>query len=123
MTKDKFPPKRSFAEIEHFSARLRELVGIGSEPLFNIILSIENDLSEKLPGFFVEILPRRASVEAHTAFNPARILLREDIYEGAHRNDPRSRFTVAHELGHLSLHWGHQRPRLPTKFQKFARSP
>lgn len=32
------------------------------------------------------------------------IRLREDVYEGVHRNRGRDRFTLAHELGHLMLH-------------------
>ena len=32
------------------------------------------------------------------------IVIREDVYEGAINNDPRSRFTLAHEIGHYILH-------------------
>jgi Zn-dependent peptidase ImmA (M78 family) len=34
------------------------------------------------------------------------ILIRESVYDNACRGDPRSRFTMAHELGHLILHIG-----------------
>jgi Zn-dependent peptidase ImmA (M78 family) len=32
------------------------------------------------------------------------IILREDVYEGAHAGNGRDRMTVAHEIGHLLMH-------------------
>ncbi|MFB6349447.1 ImmA/IrrE family metallo-endopeptidase [Moraxella sp. ZJ142] len=32
--------------------------------------------------------------------------IREDVYEALHGNDPRARFTIAHEFGHLFMHKG-----------------
>lgn len=32
------------------------------------------------------------------------IILREDVYEGAHEGNGRDRMTVAHEIGHLLMH-------------------
>lgn len=34
------------------------------------------------------------------------ILLRQSVYDGAARNEPRPRFTMCHELGHLGMHRG-----------------
>jgi hypothetical protein len=125
MPKDKYPKSHSPPEIENYALRLRLLLGVGDQPHFNIISVVENGLSQKLPGFFVEILPRSnlGATEAVTEFGPPRIVVREDIYEAAFREDPRSRFTIAHELGHLCLHWGYPRPRLAPKSQRFPNSP
>lgn len=32
--------------------------------------------------------------------------IREDVYNALHSNDPRARFTIAHEFGHLFMHKG-----------------
>lgn len=34
------------------------------------------------------------------------ILLRQSVYDGASHGEPRARFTMCHELGHLGLHRG-----------------
>ncbi|MGQ0681640.1 ImmA/IrrE family metallo-endopeptidase [Bradyrhizobium sp.] len=123
--REKVPRVRSPAEIERYATLLRELFSLGNEPYFDILQAVENDLSQALADFVLEVMPsdKLAPAEAATEFNPVRILVREDIYEGAHRDDPRSRFTIAHELGHLCLHWDYPRPRLAPEKQGVGRSP
>jgi Zn-dependent peptidase ImmA (M78 family) len=132
MPNNDVPEPVNRAEIEVRAQRLRALLGVWTTSKFNIILAIENELSKRIPEFFLEILPEReleilpkqqmGLVEAFTEFDPLRITIREDIYEGAYKGDVRSRFTVAHELGHLCLHWGCPRPRLAPGKQRFHRS-
>lgn len=46
--------------------------------------------------------------DVEAAVSPDKMLMhiREDVYENLCVNDPRARFTVAHEFGHLILHDG-----------------
>ena len=123
MTKDKAPTAHSAATIEYYATQLRALLGLTRDPHFNVIAVLENDLTRHLRYLTIEIVDRRElSVAAHTEFRPSRVLLREDVYEGAYLDDPKSRFTVAHEIGHLCLHWGYPMPRLPPGSPQFARS-
>jgi len=103
-----------------YTRALRELLDVGDGTYFNIVSAIENGLSRHLADFALEVRSQKelALVEAFTAFDPVRIVVREDIYEGAYKDDTRGRFTVAHELGHLCLHWGYPRPRLAPEAQK-----
>jgi Zn-dependent peptidase ImmA (M78 family) len=123
MTKErrpKFPRAHSPFSIENHTQGLRELLGLGHESDFNIVSIVENLLCQKVKGFSLEVGAgiKLKRVEAYTAFNPPRIVLREDVYERAYKNDTHCRFTVAHELGHLFLHWSFPRPRLAPEAQK-----
>lgn len=114
MKADRAPKEHTPSVIEHYADRLRILLGLTGVTDFNIISVIENDLPRHLRNFSIEVFGRdELSVAAHTEFRPARVLVRQDVYDGAHRDDPKSRFTIAHELGHLCLHWGYPMPRLP----------
>jgi hypothetical protein len=122
MKKDKSPRAHTPATIESYAERLHALLGLTHDPRFNIISIVEIDLPRQLPYLSIEILERRElSVAAHTEFDPSRVLIREDVYEGAYRDDPKSRFTIAHEIGHLCLHWGYAMPRLPPESPRFVR--
>lgn len=116
----KFPRAHSSLSIENYAEGLRKLLGLGDEPYFNIVSTIENRLWQRVRDFSLEVRSHEKlkRVEAHTSFEPPRIVLREDVYEGAHNDDTRCRFTVAHELGHLFLHWSFPRPRLAPDAQK-----
>jgi Zn-dependent peptidase ImmA (M78 family) len=124
MKPDKAPKELSPSTIEHYAERLRVLLMLGDAPYFNIVNAVENDLPQHLRNFSIEVFSREElGVAAHTEFGPARVLIRQDVYDGAHQDDPKSRFTIAHELGHLCLHWGYPMPRLAPESPQFQRSP
>lgn len=128
MTKEhrpKHPPPFLAAAIEEYTQLLRILLGVEDQPRFNIIPVIENGLMKYLKNFSLEIWSQEAlgKVHAFTAFGPARMVVREDVYEAAYKDEARARFTIAHELGHLCLHWGYPRPRQAPEFQNIGRSP
>jgi hypothetical protein len=116
----RYPKPCSPSTIEGYTQGLRGLLGLGDRPYFNIVSVIENELDQHLPDFVLEVWSqgKLGKVEAFTAFNPVRIVVREDIYEGAYKDDTRGRFTIAHEVGHLCLHWGYPRPRLAPEAQR-----
>lgn len=84
------------------------------EKIYEVLLDI-------LPGFNFEVVSKSVLGSEHgrTYPNKKLIMIREDVYEGACRGNPRDRFTMAHELGHLFLHTDVQFARdestLPTK--------
>ena len=123
MKPDKSPREHSPATIERYAERLHVLLRTTTSQHFNVVSVLENDLTLHLHDLSIEIMKRQElSVAAHTEFRPARVLIREDVYEGAYRDDPKSRFTVAHEIGHLCLHWEYPMPRLPPESPVLLRS-
>lgn len=120
MPRDKFPTSVSAPEIEKCATNLRSLLGVGNSSYFNIIEAIEILLPQRFPNFFVEVVSpeKMGAIEAFTDFGPTRVSIRQDVYDNAYRDEARSRFTIAHELGHLCLHWGYPRPRLPLALAK-----
>lgn len=125
MPSDKYPKPHPLTKIEDYSEGLRTLLGQGDKSHFNIVIAIENGLGLKLPEFSLVVRSQEklGPIEAFTEFTPLRMIVRQDIYEAAYRDDFRSRFTLAHELGHLCLHWGHPAPKLAPSAQKFKDSP
>lgn len=124
MPRKTFPTRVSDAQIEIYSLKLRRLLKIGDEETsFDFLKIVENDLGKALRGFSLRVarmeeMPETGA-DAYTDFYPPTIILREDIYEGVYRHEHRSRFTLAHELGHLALHWGLPRARLAPKPSKY----
>ncbi|PZT06150.1 hypothetical protein A7X87_08395 [Stenotrophomonas maltophilia] len=59
-------------------------------------------------AFSLQVREKSVMGSAHGLTFPetAEIWLREDVYEGFLADQPRDRFTVAHELGHLLMHNG-----------------
>lgn len=87
----------------------------------NKLLEIDNDVKKLDIGIFLDELTEygitydildadempHAGVEACCNPQTLEICIRNDVYIDACFNDPRARFTVLHEFGHLIL--GHQR--------------
>lgn len=75
-----------------------------SLPITRVLDTLGTDV---FPGLTVEILPKNDPlmkfIWAYTDPNTKTIFIREDTYEKACEGDPQSRFTIAHEMGHLFL--------------------
>lgn len=109
-TRGRLPDLLSDDEIEREANRLRESLGLHEGPIFNIVLLLETKMPSLIRGFRMEIFTRdQKHIEAFSRTLPPRLYLRKDIHSLALRDDPRTRFTVAHELGHLWLHARHAR--------------
>jgi len=84
--------------------RFRKLCGMEKELYFPIVHFIEWILPKV--GSDYEIVPVNEMGNAygvtHTGMRIMKI--REDVYEGAVKGNPRDRFTLCHELGHFILH-------------------
>ncbi len=76
------------------------------EAWFPIMEVIETALGDIAPGFVFDVLDRGEMGLNHglTLVQERRLILREDVYEGACNGQRRDRMTAAHELGHALLH-------------------
>ncbi|WP_052417248.1 ImmA/IrrE family metallo-endopeptidase [Cellvibrio mixtus] len=74
----------------------------------NIVELLDVQLPQLMPGFTLQILEDCELPNDYARTYPESSLMqvRESVYEGARSGNPRDRFTLAHELGHLFLHQG-----------------
>src|SRR2546427_1909654 len=96
-------PPMSRADIRQQADEVREALGIKA-PKFPILHVIDVVLPKLWPDFLLEVLDPG---EMHARFGPdthgmthpdeLHMIIREDVYEGAYRNFPMPRFTLAHE--------------------------
>lgn len=106
------PMRRS--EIRDVTIKIRSIFGLHDIPHFPILHALENILpqimpeavfevveSDQMPGMYAEAIPATFSIR-----------VRQDVYTGVCADNPRDRFTLAHELGHLVLHADHRLQRM-----------
>ena len=72
----------------------------------DVIDLIERKLPFAFEGFNYEVVESSELPDREAEMNPYEycIRMRTSVYEGACNHDGRSRFTIAHELGHFFLH-------------------
>ncbi|ENM0054935.1 ImmA/IrrE family metallo-endopeptidase [Stenotrophomonas maltophilia] len=85
----------------------RKALGVETDR-FPLIEVVEYAIPLLWEAFSLQVREKSEMGSAHGLTFPetAEIWLREDVYEGFLANQPRDRFTVAHEVGHLLLHNG-----------------
>lgn len=99
-------PGRSKDGIRNIANIVRQECGVWDATYINIVYFLENVLSRFFPNFVLEIVENQelGDVEAITYPNEMRMVVRESTYNEACSNNGHSRFTLAHETGHLFLH-------------------
>ena len=82
------------------------MTGFDKEPYFPIVHFIEWIMANPENGMELEILTKEEMQDTYGTTNTGsnKMRIREDVYEGAVRGNPRDRFTLCHELGHYFLH-------------------
>lgn len=103
---------RSTQDIRNLAADIRTACGIALEDRFPATWFLEVAMVGGLDGFDWEVDETLSSDMEACAFpdgcpeNPEGpfIKIRPDVYEAAHSNDGRARFTLMHECGHILLH-------------------
>ena len=92
-------------DIRGLALELRKMCGAQDILYFPIVHFIEYILSE-LDGFSYLIVPVEEMTTTYGTTNTEKnvMKIREDVYEGAVKGNPRDRFTLCHELGHYLLH-------------------
>lgn len=93
-------------DIREYTKRIREAMGFEKQLRFPILHFLEMVLPQIDPEFYLQILPRAEMGECLGLAYPKehKIILREDVYQGAAEGVGMHRFTVAHEIGHYFLH-------------------
>ena len=99
-------PPISWGEIDDITETIRLRMNLLDQPYFPIGEYLELVMSNKLRLFDVEVMFREEMPnEYSTVSRDGRLLrVREDVYEGLWRGTGHSRFTLAHELGHMVMH-------------------
>lgn len=91
-------------EIRIIVSVFRKTLGIkvtDKVPILKVLEYLINDLGYELDIVRDDELPDRY---AETYPSEKIIRIRESVYNNAYNGDARSRFTIAHEIGHLFLH-------------------
>ena len=93
-------------DIRNYVYKLKKLFGLENQRYFPILPFAENVLPHLFSDYQFEVVPAQEMGNKHGETFPSYklIRIREDVYEGAARENGRDRFTVAHEVGHLLLH-------------------
>ena len=97
----------SRAKIRELTMIVREACGLKEELYFPIVEFIEWILGDpENEDFDYEIVPTSEMQDTYGTTNTASnvMRIRQDVYEGAVKGNPRDRFTLCHELGHYLLH-------------------
>jgi hypothetical protein len=99
--------------IEERALEVRDKLGLRPRAVFDIVGVLEKRLCKIIPGFQIQRVPERemGEVEAFMAYDPPRMMVRQDVELLARYHEPRCRFTFAHETGHAILHPNVQMPR------------
>ena len=86
--------------------RLRARLGLEKKLYFPVIQFLEWVLPIMDHAFVLEVLSKATMGNCHGQACPEKhtIFIREDVYYGAIANNGRDRFTIAHEIGHYSIH-------------------
>ena len=97
-------PPMSKDNIKGIANKFRETIGFSNKLYFPIVQFLEYFLEDL--GYQMEIVEDHELNGAYAVTYPNEKLLkiRESVYNGAVNNNPRDRFTLAHELGHIILH-------------------
>ena len=92
-------------ELRFIARRVRRLVGFDTERYFPVVDFLEQVLPRIIKGFVYDIVEDEDLPGKYAQAIPAenRIEIRQSTYEAAVAGDPRARFTIAHEVGHLLL--------------------
>ncbi|HUZ34526.1 MAG TPA: ImmA/IrrE family metallo-endopeptidase [Xanthobacteraceae bacterium] len=96
-------------ELERIASRIRRQFKVYLEPKVDILRVVELKFSTFYPDFRFVVIDDddqvfAKNILAFTQFDPLQIGVREAIYRLAANDDPRARFVLAHEFGHLILH-------------------
>ena len=86
--------------------KLRVVLGASQAKALPILKILEYGMGRLFPGFNRTIVSKDEMPGREAVTYPAanEIDIREDTYLLAYYGDPRARFTLAHEIGHLILH-------------------
>lgn len=85
---------------------IRQAMGLSNNDYFDVVRFLEHYIHLIFPDFHIEVVENSKMPGNYAEFHPETkcIRIQEDVYLGAANGNPRDRFTLAHEIGHLWLH-------------------
>lgn len=116
MTDDFQVDGRSTRDIASTTLAWRDALGVAEQWAPSVVNLLELRVPGIIRDFALVVRPdnEMGDAEAYTEFDPPHIAVRGSVYAMAQREDPRSRMTFAHELGHLVMHPGAAKLRAET---------
>ena len=101
-------PPHSRMDFRLLAKAVRKEFGIPEADAFPVVQFLEFALPQLYDDFEYQVVEESIMGENHGMTYPDqhRILIREDVYEGAIAGKGRDRFTVAHEISHQLVHEG-----------------
>lgn len=99
-------PPRTQDQLEEIAWQARAALGLRPYERVPVLRLVELAIRKVLPEFDYEVVDagKLGKAEAVTSDSKALIKFDERTYYGLERDDPRSRMTAVHEVGHLLLH-------------------
>jgi transcriptional regulator with XRE-family HTH domain len=99
-------PALSTDIIRGFAEKVRSAFVEDGQIEFPIMDVIEFRMGMIFDGFYMDVRDRESmgEEEGRVIGGTTGLALREDVYEGAWRDNGRDRFTASHELGHFLMH-------------------
>lgn len=97
---------RSYAEIAQVASDLRVRLNIDHCYTFNLVRQVRKMIGRSFGrlGFLkLELFENRES-KAYVTFDPLILHVHKQVWEEAEIEDPKARFILAHELGHIVMH-------------------
>lgn len=100
---------RTNNEIRAVAQRLRSALLLTDQHAINLVDVVEFGLPKLIPDFTLSVvkdddLPSDTLALARE--DPPEIIVRESVYCGAAKHEPRARWIIAHEIGHIVLSHG-----------------
>ena len=97
---------RSRQLLRKIARNIRELLDMENELYFPIVQVIELLAADEEEEFDYEIVSDGEMTDTYGTTNTASNIMkiRQKVYEGAIKGNPRDRFTLCHEFGHWLLH-------------------
>jgi hypothetical protein len=101
-------PARSGENIEYLADAVRQAFGLLDTDFFPVVPFVELGLQHLKPDIQFDVVEAELLGARMGAVDPltGAFMIREDVYDGALRDEARHRFTVAHEAGHAMMHVG-----------------
>jgi hypothetical protein len=102
---------RSYARVSEIALQVRRRLSVAHYYSFNIarlITTLAGETFGKLGKLKLDIFDEPSEHLAYVTFSPLTLHVDREIWDLADLGDPKSRFILAHELGHLLMHEHHE---------------